>query len=781
MIAYCPTLLQKVTLGLISYFLTVPRCSLHSTVQGPGNNSASSSCLPTGKATSNPKKEVQSFASMALFGLLLFFLALSISFPPPVQADLDSSAVLDLFVEACGDASFDTEKYKKFRDADLRACLASVELDVQTARGAACGAAKSTPVDLGIPGRGGQSGGNLTLLIVDSVLSQPLLARFLAYADEEKNWILDSAADRSKYVGSKAALPPAYPAAFYLCIGSAFEANFLESFKDLSLHGNFGLLHMEGKALTMASIVPHIDSVDDDFASVHYLSPHHEDSGTSLFKSAAFDSPFILDSLQDLLDAAASGSSPFETAVGLDLRSPFGLGRKTDALTRFADDSSTYPLIHRIAGRMNRAAIYPQNALHSAFAADGVYSDRMTRNVRTGRLTANLFLQRNRAGPPEEEDCAASRAGDDAGAFSAQCVRRQLAHVLHRAADALPLGAASRSAGQLIEKEEIAQFEDLLAYGRDQAALLPEDDVTDPAVIAQCHGIEAASDGRVCHRNEDKARVLAELGHFSSAVMDFQVDAVTASNAESPAWESALADVIQSGVIIRNLFSKASELLPHGSNKAIALAEGAELAAASTANLGRLAPGIEGRSDLPLVLERSKSIAAEASRQAWVFVDESMAKATSIVDEIRQFGTCRPRVAAATATDETTQSCLSWGDDQAAGERSLPSTFLVDAVDVSVQLKRAQADLNRGLAHNSWFSSSVVEPSVDPKQAGTDALDILRDAHSKAYNMCKSLQNGATTRPDERQECETASRAVHQKVKETVGVYSRYAAAGGQI
>ncbi|WP_100658586.1 DUF6445 family protein [Alteromonas flava] len=149
-------------------------------------------------------------------------------------------------------------------------------------------------------------------------------------------------------------------------IPANYSVEFFDSF--------FSLVTCEPENLTKEQQIPHFDGTDQyRFALLHYLNPNPH-GGTALFQHKPTQIERVTE--QNVNQYLSSVSAYFNQQG-----SPTG---------RYIDDSNQqFNKIGEIPYMPNRLAIYPGNLLHSGVINPSTDIDE---NPRTGRLTANIFL-----------------------------------------------------------------------------------------------------------------------------------------------------------------------------------------------------------------------------------------------------------------------------------------------------------------------------------------------------------------------------------------------------
>jgi hypothetical protein len=139
----------------------------------------------------------------------------------------------------------------------------------------------------------------------------------------------------------------------------------------------FSLLTQTGPTLTRLQRVPHFDSLDQRyFALVHYLNPG-DFGGTGFFRHRPTGFERLTQTKFPMSTQAAEAYFRMH-------------GEPTARYIRESDGH--FKLLETITYRSNRVVAYPGNLLHSGIVDPAKDIDA---NPRTGRLTANLFLQFN--------------------------------------------------------------------------------------------------------------------------------------------------------------------------------------------------------------------------------------------------------------------------------------------------------------------------------------------------------------------------------------------------
>lgn len=150
-------------------------------------------------------------------------------------------------------------------------------------------------------------------------------------------------------------------------IGGAFDADRFDL-----IEASFSMVVAPPETLEPAQRAPHFDSCDPDYLAVlHYLS---NTPGTAFYRQRATGIEVVTPANQAAFVAAAR--------------------RDSAALRGYtAGSNAAFEQIGLVEGRADRLVIYPGRLLHSGvIPADMAFSD----DPRTGRLTANIFVQARR-------------------------------------------------------------------------------------------------------------------------------------------------------------------------------------------------------------------------------------------------------------------------------------------------------------------------------------------------------------------------------------------------
>jgi hypothetical protein len=126
--------------------------------------------------------------------------------------------------------------------------------------------------------------------------------------------------------------------------------------------------------------IPHFDSEDPNYLAILLHLHGVPDTGTAFYRHIASD-----------LEQVSPDSAPrYRALAQAELAA-----QAVDPAGREGRAYANYEEIFRVEGRFNRLAIYQGSLIHSGYLAPGFnYSD----DPRTGRLTANIFIQIGKGG-----------------------------------------------------------------------------------------------------------------------------------------------------------------------------------------------------------------------------------------------------------------------------------------------------------------------------------------------------------------------------------------------
>jgi len=126
--------------------------------------------------------------------------------------------------------------------------------------------------------------------------------------------------------------------------------------------------------------IPHYDSDDPNYLAILLHLHQVPDTGTAFYRHIASD-----------LEQVSPDSAPrYRALVQAELAAP-AADPAGEGAPRYANYEETF----RVEGRFNRLAIYQGSLIHQGYFAPGFsYSD----DPRTGRLTANIFIQIGKGG-----------------------------------------------------------------------------------------------------------------------------------------------------------------------------------------------------------------------------------------------------------------------------------------------------------------------------------------------------------------------------------------------
>lgn len=210
---------------------------------------------------------------------------------------------------------------------------------------------------------------NSPLLVIDNVLSHP--EQMVAHAAE--TCVFSGPPKGSYFPGLNARLPSAYGHALISALRPLLRSVFaLPINRNIRYEGFFGLSTFPEGAPKPLQTIPHFDSCNPDrLAMVHYFcgTPFR---GTAFYRhnNTGFEA------------ITAGRSDRYRREVFAEL--------KATPQARFVDcDGPDYSWIDLVDARFNRLAVYRSTVLHSALLNDTP----LTSDVRTGRLTANSFIE----------------------------------------------------------------------------------------------------------------------------------------------------------------------------------------------------------------------------------------------------------------------------------------------------------------------------------------------------------------------------------------------------
>ena len=178
---------------------------------------------------------------------------------------------------------------------------------------------------------------------------------------------------RNHYPGVRAELPRDYFARVRPVLDGVLRQVFGSAGKVGLIDASFSIVTTPPGELSVAQRLPHVDAVEAGrIALVHYLSLEEAD-GTAFYRHRA------------------SGHEQVDAARGDDYRARLGeeLQRTPPPAGYIADSGALFERTALVAGRFNRAVIYPSALLHSgAIAGDALLNP----DPACGRLTVTAFL-----------------------------------------------------------------------------------------------------------------------------------------------------------------------------------------------------------------------------------------------------------------------------------------------------------------------------------------------------------------------------------------------------
>ena len=126
--------------------------------------------------------------------------------------------------------------------------------------------------------------------------------------------------------------------------------------------------------------IPHFDSEDPNYLAILLHLHCVPDTGTAFYRHIA----------SDLEQVSPDRAPQYRELVQAELAA-----RAADPAHEGGQPYANYEEIFRVEGRFNRLAIYQGSLIHSGYFAPGFnYGD----DPRTGRLTANIFIQIGKGG-----------------------------------------------------------------------------------------------------------------------------------------------------------------------------------------------------------------------------------------------------------------------------------------------------------------------------------------------------------------------------------------------
>lgn len=214
---------------------------------------------------------------------------------------------------------------------------------------------------------------NQPLLIIDNVLRHP--QQMVDYAADHGQFAAPP--EGSYYPGRNGVLPPDYGPSLVTALRPLLARGFgIPASQRLSYEGFFGLTTFAAETLDPLQTIPHFDSTNPyRLAMVHYFcaAPFQ---GTAFFRHEPTGYEFI--------DSARL--EDYRTHVDAEL--------KQETRRTYADEATPrYRRTDYVEAVFDRLAVYRTTILHAGMMGGAV----LTNDPKTGRLTANSFIEIHRA------------------------------------------------------------------------------------------------------------------------------------------------------------------------------------------------------------------------------------------------------------------------------------------------------------------------------------------------------------------------------------------------